>query len=209
MFRGAEWNGTTRDGVLPMLDFKVSFFLSDHTEPGHACTLVLPGSHLWTQEERRHWAETLDPSRVVALRVPAGSAVLWRNQIMHAVVRTTYDPAIRSSGLTQVYRAVLAGSDRPSAGPKPLHQPTIPFALRLRAALDPASRARLPVRVADRALQPAGAPAHRCARRCLAPARRPPRVLTHQSAVVPERGRARAAQGMGGGALRRGWAEHW
>ena len=69
-----------------MLDFKVSFFLSDHTEPGHAYTLVLPDSHLWTQEERRHWAETLDPSRVVALRVPAGSAVLWRNQIMHAVV---------------------------------------------------------------------------------------------------------------------------
>ena len=33
-----EWNGTTHDNVLPMLDFKVSWYLSDHTAPGHACT---------------------------------------------------------------------------------------------------------------------------------------------------------------------------
>ena len=30
---------------MPLFDVKVSFYLSDHTEPGHASTLVIPGSH--------------------------------------------------------------------------------------------------------------------------------------------------------------------
>ena len=33
-----EHYGTTHDGLLPMLDFKASWYLSDHTEEGHAAT---------------------------------------------------------------------------------------------------------------------------------------------------------------------------
>ena len=35
--------GLTADGVMPLVDIKVSWYLSDHTEPGHGCTLVVPG----------------------------------------------------------------------------------------------------------------------------------------------------------------------
>jgi hypothetical protein len=90
---GAAWHfdyheehyGTTYDGLQPMLDFKASWFLSDHLEPGHACTLVVPGSHLWTVEQRDTWEQWLKPEDVVPIRVPIGSVMLWRNQILHAV----------------------------------------------------------------------------------------------------------------------------
>lgn len=36
-----EHYGTTYDGLQPMLDFKASWYLSDHLEPGHAATLVV------------------------------------------------------------------------------------------------------------------------------------------------------------------------
>ena len=41
--------GVTHDGVMPQFDFKISYYLSDHLEPGHASTLVIPGSHLKEQ----------------------------------------------------------------------------------------------------------------------------------------------------------------
>ena len=31
-----------------MLEFKVSWYISDHTVAGHGMTLIVPGSHLWT-----------------------------------------------------------------------------------------------------------------------------------------------------------------
>ena len=39
-----EWFGTTHDGLLPMLEFKVSWYISDHTVAGHGMTLVVPAS---------------------------------------------------------------------------------------------------------------------------------------------------------------------
>ena len=96
------------DGVMPLVDLKVcadlfalvcvstqgvfilgcckvSYYLSDHTEPGHACTLVVPGSHTWTPEQRSTWESIVKPEDVVALRVPIGSVMLWRSSLLHAV----------------------------------------------------------------------------------------------------------------------------
>ena len=46
---------------------------------------MVPGSHLWTKEQRESWSSWLDPERVVPIRVPIGSIMLWRNQTLHAV----------------------------------------------------------------------------------------------------------------------------
>ena len=45
----------------------------------------MPGSHLWTVEQRDTWEQWLRPEDVVPIRVPIGSVMLWRNQILHAV----------------------------------------------------------------------------------------------------------------------------
>jgi hypothetical protein len=55
-----EFQGATHDGVMPLFDFKVSWYLSDHTEPGHASTLLVPGSHRWTPQQRATWQQWLD-----------------------------------------------------------------------------------------------------------------------------------------------------
>lgn len=80
-----EFMGVTHDGVMPLFDFKISFYLSDHTEPGHAATLVIPGSHLWTPQQRATWQQWVDPSDVVPIRVPAGSIMMWRSCLLHGV----------------------------------------------------------------------------------------------------------------------------
>ena len=59
--------------------------LSDATEPGHACTLLVPGSHRWTPEQRASWEERTSPADVVPLRVPAGTVLLWRSTLLHSV----------------------------------------------------------------------------------------------------------------------------
>ena len=80
-----EFAGTTIDGRMPLLDFKVGWYVSDHTEPGHSTILMVPGSYQWTREQRATWESWLDPEDIFELRVPAGSAMLWRPTILHSV----------------------------------------------------------------------------------------------------------------------------
>ena len=47
--------------------------------------MQVPGSHLWTVAQRDTWEQWLRPEDVVPIRVPIGSVMLWRNQILHAV----------------------------------------------------------------------------------------------------------------------------
>jgi len=80
-----EFAGTTIDGRMPLLDFKVGWYISDHTEPDHSTILLVPGSYRWTREQRATWESWLDPEDIVELRVPAGSAMLWRPTLLHSV----------------------------------------------------------------------------------------------------------------------------
>ena len=80
-----EFAGTTIDGRMPLIDFKVGWYISDHTEPGHATILLVPGSYKWTREQRATWESWADPKDIFELRVPAGSALLWRPTTLHAV----------------------------------------------------------------------------------------------------------------------------
>ena len=78
-----EFAGITVDGRMPLIDFKVGWYISDHTEPGHSTIVVVPGSYKWTREERATWESWIDPDDIFELRVPAGSVMLWRPTILH------------------------------------------------------------------------------------------------------------------------------
>jgi hypothetical protein len=104
-----EFGGVTHDGVMPLVDLKVSYYLSDHTEPGHACTLVVPGSHKWTPDQRSTWESWVKPEDVVALRVPVGSVMLWRSSLLHAVA-----PHLADSPRYHLYYAYIPRWVKPS-----------------------------------------------------------------------------------------------
>ena len=80
-----EIAGMTIDGRLPLIDFKVGWYISDHRDPLHATILLVPGSHKWSPEKRASWEDWLDPKEIFELRVPAGSILLWRPSVLHSV----------------------------------------------------------------------------------------------------------------------------
>jgi hypothetical protein len=104
-----ELTGVTQDGLLPLVDYKVSIYLSDHTEPGHACTMLVPGSPRWTPEQRSTWEDWLEPADVIPLRVPIGTVLLWRSTLLHAV-----SPHLSASPRYHLYFSYVPRWVRPS-----------------------------------------------------------------------------------------------
>ncbi len=117
-----EFAGTTVDSRMPLLDFKVGWYISDHTEPGHSMILLVPGSYKWTREQRATWESWLEPEEIFELRVPAGSAMLWQPTLLHSVTPNrsksvrkamyiSYTPRwIRPSGYYEQNAALIARS---------------------------------------------------------------------------------------------------
>ncbi len=104
-----EFAGTTVDGRMPLIDFKVGWYVTDHTEPGHATILLVPGSYKWTREQRANWESWLNPKEIFELRVPAGSAMLWRPTTLHAVT-----PNLSKSFRKAIYVSYIPRWVRPS-----------------------------------------------------------------------------------------------
>ena len=104
-----EFAGITIDGRMPLLDFKVGWYISDHTEPGHSTILIVPGSYKWTREQRATWESWLDPKEIFELRVPAGSAMLWRPTLWHSVT-----PNLSNNVRKAMYISYTARWVRPS-----------------------------------------------------------------------------------------------
>jgi ectoine hydroxylase len=84
-----EFAGVTVSGPMPLLDIKVGWYISDHREPGHATILLVRGSYKWGPEQRSAWKSLLDPREIVEIRLPPGSAMLWRPTLLHAVTPNT------------------------------------------------------------------------------------------------------------------------
>jgi ectoine hydroxylase-related dioxygenase (phytanoyl-CoA dioxygenase family) len=68
---------------LPVLLFTANYYLTDVTTPEHGGTEVLPGSHLWGAEpptsiEGTEWESLVEPNTA-----PAGSVVMFNNQVWH------------------------------------------------------------------------------------------------------------------------------
>ncbi|MDB5057763.1 MAG: Mitomycin antibiotics/polyketide fumonisin biosynthesis protein [Chloroflexi bacterium] len=84
---------------LPVLLFTANFYLTDVTDPSHGPTEFVPGSHLFgatppTVLEGTKWAD-----QVVPCLGPAGSAVIFNNQVWH---RGTPNRSERTRCITQV-----------------------------------------------------------------------------------------------------------
>ena len=104
-----EFGGCTIDGTMPLLDFKVGWYISDHTEPGHSTILIVPGSYKWGPKQRATWEEWLDPDEVVEIGVPAGSTMLWRPTLLHGVT-----PNLSKSVRKSIYVSYTPRWVRPS-----------------------------------------------------------------------------------------------
>ena len=72
------------DGRLPFMEIKIFYALSDLSESNCGNLWVMPGSHLLPPRELRAKA-AVDPEAAVELRVPPGTAVLWRTATWHCV----------------------------------------------------------------------------------------------------------------------------
>ena len=57
---GAHWGA----GHMPLLDLKASWFVSDHTDPRHGTTCLVPGSFRWDAHQRATWQQWLDPALI-------------------------------------------------------------------------------------------------------------------------------------------------
>ena len=72
------------DGRLPFMEVKIFYAFSDLTESDSGNLWVVPGSHLRPPQELRD-GSAVDPGEAVELRVPPGTAVLWRTATWHCV----------------------------------------------------------------------------------------------------------------------------
>lgn len=73
------------DGRLPFMEIKVFYVLSDLSGSQSGNLWMAPGSHLRQPEELRRMERRVDPGEALELRLPPGSAVLWRTAVWHCV----------------------------------------------------------------------------------------------------------------------------
>ena len=72
------------DGRLPFMEVKIFYALSDLSESNSGNLWVMPGSHLRPPQELRD-GSAVDLDAAVELRIPPGTAVLWRTATWHCV----------------------------------------------------------------------------------------------------------------------------
>jgi len=73
------------DGLLPFMEIKVGYYLSDMTQPNSGELWVVPGSHRRKPEELRAMEHRVPRDQAVPLNVPANTALLWRTAVWHTV----------------------------------------------------------------------------------------------------------------------------
>ena len=77
--------GPSLDGRLPFMEIKVFYVLYDMTESDCGNLWLVPGSHRLRMDELRNRDNGTDPDGAVELKLPIGSAVLWRTAVWHCV----------------------------------------------------------------------------------------------------------------------------
>ncbi len=73
------------DGRLPFMEIKVFYVLYDMTESNCGNLWMVPGSHWRRPNELQVQGNGVDPAGAVELKLPIGSAVLWRTAVWHCV----------------------------------------------------------------------------------------------------------------------------
>ena len=77
--------GPSLDGRLPFMEIKVFYVLYDMTESNCGNLWLVPGSHRRKPAELQEKGNGVDPEGAVELKLPIGSAVLWRTAVWHCV----------------------------------------------------------------------------------------------------------------------------
>ena len=77
--------GPSFDGRLPFMEIKVFYVLYDMTESNCGNLWLVPGSHRRRPAELQEQGNGVDPEGAVELKLPIGSAVLWRTAVWHCV----------------------------------------------------------------------------------------------------------------------------
>ena len=77
--------GPSLDGRLPFMEIKVFYVLYDMTESNCGNLWLVPGSHRRRPAELQEKGNGVDPEGAVELKLPIGSAVLWRTAVWHCV----------------------------------------------------------------------------------------------------------------------------
>jgi ectoine hydroxylase-related dioxygenase (phytanoyl-CoA dioxygenase family) len=86
-----SFEATSMDGVLPFLEVKAGYYLTDLTKHNSGALAVVPGSHRRRVQELRDLDFRVDPKEVFEVNVPAGSAILFRTSIWHCVTPNLSD----------------------------------------------------------------------------------------------------------------------
>ena len=73
------------DGRLPFMEIKVFYALFDMTESNCGNLWLVPGSHKRMPEELSEMDRQVPKEQALELKLPAGSAVLWRTATWHCV----------------------------------------------------------------------------------------------------------------------------
>lgn len=79
------------DGLLPFMEIKVGYYLSDLTQKNSGAVCLVPGSHRRPPQELRDLGYGVPDEQVHELNVPANTAMLWRTQVWHCVTPNLSD----------------------------------------------------------------------------------------------------------------------
>lgn len=74
----------TVEGVVPFLELKVGYYLTDLTAPLSGALRVVRGSHRWPVGTIPEGSPE-ESSSVAEINVPAGAALIWRTSLLHRV----------------------------------------------------------------------------------------------------------------------------
>lgn len=82
----------TVDGVIPFMEMKVGYYLTDLTQHNSGAICIVRGSHRRRQRDA-DGNVIADPADIVEVNVRPGTALVWRTALLHAVTPNLSDHA--------------------------------------------------------------------------------------------------------------------
>ncbi|MFT5087522.1 MAG: ectoine hydroxylase [Candidatus Latescibacterota bacterium] len=82
---GPNFGWPAVDGVLPYMEMKVGYYLTDLTEKNSGAICVVRGSHRTSPWIERDGEQIADPDRIVEVNVRPGTALVWRTALWHCL----------------------------------------------------------------------------------------------------------------------------
>ena len=73
------------DGVIPFMEMKIGYYLTDLSQHHSGAICVVRGSHRSSPWIEREGRRVVDPERVFEVNVRPGTALVWRSALWHCV----------------------------------------------------------------------------------------------------------------------------